>query len=144
MKNLSDLVEWQKVLLETEKVCTSILRFQQHAFLSQIENLETITGVYDKFFECFPLCYVYWTKYAKKVQQLGTPEGAEAVYERAIDAVGTSAELWKSYIEFVDQQYQNEEKTKASIERALARIGVSWTSSLIWDKYIGIIYPFQK
>ena len=87
---------------------------------------ERIEPTFDGFLSKFPLCFGYWWKYAKLRPQ------AE-IYERAVDAVPLSAELWKNYLEF--QSGAAVETRRELFERALDAVGHDKDAGALWDAY---------
>lgn len=64
------------------------------------ENLERLSLVYDSFLSKFPLCHVYWRKYADHKMRLCGTDKAVEVFERAVLAVTYSVGLWVDYCQF--------------------------------------------
>jgi pre-mRNA-processing factor 39 len=63
-------------------------------------DLEKISKAYDGFLGEFPLCYVYWKKYADHMGQLTgnvDENAAVRVYERAVCAAPHCVEIWAHY-----------------------------------------------
>lgn len=65
-----------------------------------------IRRVYDSFLAEFPLCYGYWKKYADH-EALGSIERAMEVYERAVQAVAYSVDIWLHYCRFAISKYED-------------------------------------
>ncbi|URE38834.1 HAT [Musa troglodytarum] len=63
-------------------------------------DLERICLVYDAFLSEHPLCYGYWNKYASNRAQLCTLHEVEEIYERAVQAIPYSVNMWVSYCTF--------------------------------------------
>lgn len=69
-------------------------------------NLLKIRRVYDAFLAEFPLCYGYWKKYAEH-EAPGSVEKAVEVYERAVQAVTYSVDIWLHYCRFAIGNYED-------------------------------------
>lgn len=74
-------------------------------FFSFQDNILKIRKVYDAFLAEFPLCYGYWKKYADHEARLGSIEKVVEVYERAIEAVTYSVDIWLHYCLFAIATY---------------------------------------
>lgn len=69
------------------------------------ENILKIRKVYDAFLAEFPLCYGYWKKYADHEAHLGSVDKVVEVYERAIQGVTYSVDMWLHYCIFAISTY---------------------------------------
>jgi pre-mRNA-processing factor 39 len=63
-------------------------------------DIEAINLVYDRFLAEFPLCYAFWVKYGAHKSRLCAPKEVVHVYERAVQAVTFSVDLWCTYCTF--------------------------------------------
>ncbi|RLN93671.1 hypothetical protein BBJ28_00003630 [Nothophytophthora sp. Chile5] len=84
---------------------------------------ETVEATYERFLVEFPLCFGYWNKYAQYEYSLGSkltadgsgtiaePEAAQKkareVYERGVQAVRHSVDMWMKYCEFLIHTLQS-------------------------------------
>jgi hypothetical protein len=73
---------------------------------------ERIHRVYDTFLAEFPLCYGYWKKYADHEARLGSHESIVAVYERAVQAVTYSVDIWTHYCSYLISKQENPEEIR--------------------------------
>jgi pre-mRNA-processing factor 39 len=73
------------------------------------EYLPKIRKVYDAFLAEFPLCYGYWKKYADHEARSGSAEKIVEVYERAVQAVTYSVDIWMHYAIFAVPTYEDPE-----------------------------------
>ena len=71
------------------------------------ENILKIRKVYDAFLAEFPLCYGYWKKYADHEAHLGSIDKVVEVYERAVQGVTYSVDIWLHYCIFAIGAYQD-------------------------------------
>jgi pre-mRNA-processing factor 39 len=55
----------------------------------------------------FPLCYVYWKKYADHEANRGNIDKALEVYERGINGIPHSVDLWMYYCTFFSEKSQD-------------------------------------
>ncbi|KAF5482475.1 hypothetical protein F2P56_003045 [Juglans regia] len=89
--NSLDFNAWTSLIEETEKVAQ--------------ENILKIRKVYDAFLAEFPLCYGYWKKYADHEAHLGSVDKVMEVYERAVQGVTYSVDIWLHYCIFSISTY---------------------------------------
>jgi pre-mRNA-processing factor 39 len=89
--NSMDFNAWTTLIEETEKVAE--------------DNIEKIRKVYDTFLAEFPLCYGYWKKYADHEARLGNMDKVVEVYERAVQGVTYSVDIWLHYCIFAISTY---------------------------------------
>lgn len=75
-------------------------------------DIEKIRKVYDGFLVYFPLCYVYWKKYADHEANRGTTDKALEVYERGVAGIQHSVDLWTHYCTFVSEKSDDIEHTR--------------------------------
>lgn len=68
-------------------------------------NILKIRKVYDSFVAEFPLCYGYWKKYADHEARLGSIDKVVEVYERAVQGVTYSVDMWLHYCTFAISTY---------------------------------------
>ena len=64
------------------------------------DNILKIRKVYDAFLAEFPLCYGYWKKYADHESRLSSIHKVMEVYERAVQGVTYSVDIWLHYSVF--------------------------------------------
>lgn len=73
-----------------------------------IQNgIERISLIYDAFLLEYPLCYGYWNKYASHKARLCSLHEVEETYERAVQAVPYSVDIWVSYSSFGALTYED-------------------------------------
>ncbi|RHN48273.1 putative tetratricopeptide-like helical domain-containing protein [Medicago truncatula] len=89
--NSSDFTAWTSLIDETEKVAEN--------------NILKMRRVYDAFLAEFPLCYGYWKKYADHEARLGSADKVVEVYERAVQGVTYSVDMWLHYCIFAISTY---------------------------------------
>eukprot|EP00262_Sarcandra_glabra_P008153 TRINITY_DN213_c0_g1_i7.p1 TRINITY_DN213_c0_g1~~TRINITY_DN213_c0_g1_i7.p1 ORF type:complete len:441 (+),score=89.28 TRINITY_DN213_c0_g1_i7:149-1324(+) len=128
--NCLDFNAWTALIQETEKVAE--------------DNILKIQKVYDAFLVEFPLCYGYWKKYADHETRLSGVDKVVEVYERAVQAVTYSVDIWLHYCVFAISTYGDPDTIRRLFERGLAYVGTDYLSSSLWDKYIEYEYSQQE
>ncbi|PSR89773.1 Pre-mRNA-processing factor like, partial [Actinidia chinensis var. chinensis] len=123
-----DFNAWTSLIEETEKV----------------DNILKIRKVYDAFLAEFPLCYGYWKKYADHESRLSSINKVMEVYERAVQGVTYSVDIWLHYSVFSISMSADPETIRRLFERGLACVGTDYLSFLLWDKYIEYEYMQQE
>ncbi|CEL94413.1 unnamed protein product [Vitrella brassicaformis CCMP3155] len=113
----------------------------------QTERADDVRETYKRFLHEFPLCYGYWKRWAD-LEGNTNPQEALNVYERGLEMIGQSVDLWLHYITYVMDLHQHTTTTTSStpeaqqqqlrdlFERAVRRVGLDWSSKPLWDKYI--------
>ncbi|XP_061343391.1 pre-mRNA-processing factor 39-1 isoform X2 [Gastrolobium bilobum] len=127
--NSLDFTAWTTLIEETEKVAE--------------DNILKIRRVYDAFLAEFPLCYGYWKKYADHEARLGSVDKVVEVYERAVQGVTYSVDMWLHYCIFAISTYGDPDTVRRLFERGLAYVGADYLSFPLWDKYIEYEYVQQ-
>ncbi|XP_023644666.1 pre-mRNA-processing factor 39 isoform X1 [Capsella rubella] len=120
---------WTALIEETERIAQDIIA--------------KIRKVYDAFLAEFPLCYGYWKKYADHEARVGAMDKVVEVYERAVQGVTYSVDIWLHYCTFAINTYGDPDTIRRLFERALVYVGTDFLSSLLWDKYIEYEYMQQ-
>lgn len=89
--NSLDFDAWTALIDETERMSEG--------------NISKIRKVYDTFLAEFPLCYGYWKKYADHESRLSSVDKIAEVYERAVQGVTYSVDMWLHYCVFAIVTY---------------------------------------
>ncbi|XP_021893714.1 pre-mRNA-processing factor 39-like isoform X2 [Carica papaya] len=89
--NSLDFNAWTALIEETEKLAE--------------DNILKIRKIYDAFLAEFPLCYGYWKKYADHEARVGAMDKVVEVYERAVQGVTYSVDIWLHYCVFAINTY---------------------------------------
>ncbi|KAK1352974.1 Pre-mRNA-processing factor 39 [Heracleum sosnowskyi] len=121
---------WTALIEETEKVAEG--------------HISKIRKVYDAFLAEFPLCYGYWKKYADHEERMGSSDKVVEVYERAVQGVTYSVDMWLHYCVFAINTYGDPETIRRLFERGLVYVGSDFLSYTLWDKYIEYEYTQQE
>ncbi|KAM7521754.1 hypothetical protein LguiA_011656 [Lonicera macranthoides] len=127
--NSLDFNAWTALIEETEKMAE--------------DNIVKIRKVYDAFLAEFPLCYGYWKKYADHEARLGSIDKVVEVYERAVQGVTYSVDIWLHYCVFAISTYGDPDIIRRLFERGLTYVGTDYLSFPLWDKYIEYEYAQQ-
>ncbi|XP_054806483.1 pre-mRNA-processing factor 39-1-like isoform X2 [Prosopis cineraria] len=98
--NSLDFNAWTSLIEETEKAAEN--------------NILKIRKVYDAFLAEFPLCYGYWKKYADHEARLGSIDKVVEVYERAVQGVTYSVDMWLHYCIFAITTYGDPDTVRRS------------------------------
>ncbi|KAK3007921.1 hypothetical protein RJ639_013741 [Escallonia herrerae] len=113
-------------------------------FVSSLSNVLKIRRIYDAFLAEFPLCYGYWKKYADHEARLGSVDKVVEVYERAVQGVTYSVDMWLHYCVFAISTYGDPDTIRRLFERGLAYVGTDYLSFPLWDKYIEYEFSQQE
>ncbi|KAI8523127.1 hypothetical protein RHMOL_Rhmol13G0050000 [Rhododendron molle] len=124
--NSLDFNAWTALIEETEKMAEG--------------NILKIRKVYDAFLADFPFCYGYWNKYADHESHLSSLDKVMDVYERAVQGVTYSVDMWLHYCAFAIRTSGDPEMIRRLFDRGLAYVGTDYLSFPLWDKYIEYEY----
>ncbi len=68
-------------------------------------DISSIREAYDGFLAEFPLCYVYWKRYADHEAAAGSAQDkVSEVYERSVEAFPHSVDLWTYYCTYLAER----------------------------------------
>jgi len=129
-KDPNDFKSWEELIAVTENVEGGITPNIKP------EDLEKIHRVYDNFLYKFPLCFGYWKKYSDIEMIIGGPEKAEEVFEKGVNAIHNSIDLWIQYCDFKIQHCKDNEKIRDLFERGAQNVGLDFQSQPFWEKYV--------
>lgn len=120
-KDARDFSSWTKLIVHCERE----------------NDIEKIRKAFDGFLSNFPLCYVFWEKYAKHEAKHGNREQALTVFKRGTsdDGVPHSVHLWLSYCLFVKDS-GDVAATRKVFEEAVSVVGTDWAADQLWEKYL--------
>jgi len=118
--------------------------FQGWTYLLQFaDNLSDPNSgreAYNAFLLRYPYCYGYWKKYADfEKKKTSDAEKCMAVFERGIQAIPLSTDLWVHFLNYVktaDEYKEDKEFIRAQYERAVEACGREWRSDKLWDHYV--------
>ncbi|KAJ3344106.1 PRP39 pre-mRNA processing factor 39 [Gonapodya sp. JEL0774] len=129
-KDSSDFSSWEGLIRLAEAVDGGLNP------QSPPEALQRAQTVYDHFLAKFPLCFGYWKKYADLEMAVEGAQVAEGIFERGIQSIHNSTELWTHYITFKIEHTKDDDKIRELFERGAAAIGLDFMSHPFWDKYL--------
>ncbi|KAH7720376.1 pre-mRNA-processing factor 39 [Aphelenchoides avenae] len=109
--------------------------------LSETQDDErAIREVYEAFLRRYPYCYGYWRKFAEMERRHHHYDKCLDVYQRGVDAIPMSVDLWMSYIEYIkvisQGQRQAKEKIRDVYMQAIDACGLDFRSDRLWDDYV--------
>lgn len=79
-------------------------------------QISKIRKVYDAFLAEFPLCYGYWKKYADHEERMGSSDKVVEVYERAVQGVTYSVDMWLHYCVFAINTYGDPDTIRRCVQ----------------------------
>lgn len=105
--------------------------------IDQVSDLESGREAYDGFFARYPYCYGYWKKYADLERRKGNKDTTLKVFNRGLEAIRLSVDLWLHYVEYITAQYPDDELyVRQEFERAIETCGLEFKSDKLWESYI--------
>jgi pre-mRNA-processing factor 39 len=107
--------------------------------VDQKADIESVREAYDAFLSEFPLCYVYWKRYADHEAAAGSANAQDKVsevYERAVDAFPHSVDLWTYYCTHLVERSADPTHVRSVFERAADKVGTDYLAQSLWDKYL--------
>ncbi|XP_020374013.2 pre-mRNA-processing factor 39-like [Rhincodon typus] len=110
-------------------------------YVEQENHIWAVRKAFDAFFARYPYCYGYWKKYADIEKRLGFTREAEEVYQRGLQSIPLSVDLWVHYITFLQEildatNPETPAKLRSVFEMALAAAGTDFRSDRLWDLYV--------
>ncbi|KAI9208555.1 uncharacterized protein BJ171DRAFT_489314 [Polychytrium aggregatum] len=138
-KNPEDFSSWEYLIGLAEQPSAGPISAE-----SPEADKANVRKAYDHFLAKFPLCFVYWKKYAALVLLMDGPSKAEEVYERAVQGIHNSIDLWIDYCEFKARHSTDEEEIRGIYARGAAAVGLDFLSHPFWLAYIQFEESKQK
>ncbi|WAR20386.1 PRP39-like protein [Mya arenaria] len=115
-------------------------------YVEQEGEIDAAREGYEEFLAHYPYCYGYWKKYADIEKRHNNLDQAidvsimtldyVFVFERGVQSIPLSSELWLHYIQFYIKELKNVEGTRKLYERAITAAGTDFRSDKLWDNYI--------
>ncbi|KAF9604850.1 hypothetical protein IFM89_010525 [Coptis chinensis] len=84
------------------------------------------------------------SKYAEHEHRLTSVDKVVEVFERAVEGVTYSVDMWLHYCVFAISTYGDQDTVRRLFERGLAFVGTDYLSYPLWDKYIEYEYSHQE
>lgn len=103
------------------------------------DNLEAARCAYNVFLRYYPYCYGYWKKFSDIEKKNGNIEQARQVFDRGVEAIPVSIDLWVQYLNFTIQQNKGKDgqaEIRNLFKRAINAASLEFKSTKLWDTYI--------
>ncbi|XP_078284321.1 pre-mRNA-processing factor 39-like [Rhinoraja longicauda] len=110
-------------------------------YVEQENHIWAVRRAFDSFFTRYPYCYGYWKKYADIEKRLGFTKEADEVYQRGLQSIPLSVDLWVHYVVLLQEILEPDSpdtsvKLRSVFEMALAAAGTDFRSDRLWDMYV--------
>ncbi|XP_065371560.1 pre-mRNA-processing factor 39 [Calliphora vicina] len=106
-------------------------------YVDNESDAEAAREAYDAFLSHYPYCYGYWRKYADYEKRKGIKANCNAVFERGLEAIPLSVDLWIHYLAHVKSNHSDDEDyIRSQFERAVESCGFEFRSDKLWDAYL--------
>ncbi|XP_010187780.1 PREDICTED: pre-mRNA-processing factor 39-like, partial [Mesitornis unicolor] len=110
-------------------------------FVEQENHLFAARKAFDAFFAHYPYCYGYWKKYADMERRFDCARQAEEVFERGLQSIPLSMDLWIHYISYLQSTLdmnlpESTQKIRGVFEAAVAAAGMDFRSDKLWELYV--------
>ncbi|KAM9967897.1 hypothetical protein ACTFIW_009181 [Dictyostelium discoideum] len=121
-------------------VQTNPLAFNQWTFLigviEKTNDIEKIRKVYSEFLNEFPLCFLYWKRFADHEYAHNNTTQSIEIFEKAVLSIPHSVDIWLNYCtHLIDKSYPVDE-IRSVFKRGINIIGTDYQSGKFWEKYI--------
>ena len=134
-KRSPDLAKFWKAVEEDPTDFTGWTYLLQ--FVDTTGDIEDGREAYEAFLFKYPYCYGYWKKYADLEKRKGSAERQMEVFEKGIQAISLSADLWIHYLNHVKAEFGSKpDYVREQYERAVKACGKEWRSDKLWDHYV--------
>eukprot|EP01028_Stygiella_incarcerata_P002323 TRINITY_DN1433_c0_g1_i1.p1 TRINITY_DN1433_c0_g1~~TRINITY_DN1433_c0_g1_i1.p1 ORF type:complete len:508 (-),score=128.53 TRINITY_DN1433_c0_g1_i1:214-1737(-) len=101
------------------------------------DDLDHIRSTFDAFLTEYPLAYGYWNRYSTIVfEKTGNVQDAVEIYERAVQAVRPSVDIWVYYATWFAEKSEDLDAIRKVFERGVEAVGTDYRAHELWDKYI--------
>nr|XP_013097788.1 unnamed protein product [Stomoxys calcitrans] len=106
-------------------------------YVDNESDAEAAREAYNAFLAHYPYCYGYWRKYADYEKRKGIKANCNAVFERGLESIPLSVDLWIHYLSHVKTtQPDDEDFIRSQFERAVNACGLEFRSDKLWDAYL--------
>ncbi|EDV94709.1 pre-mRNA-processing factor 39 isoform X2 [Drosophila grimshawi] len=134
-KKLPDLDKYWRVVKDDASDFTGWTYLLQ--YVDSESDAEAAREAYDTFLSHYPYCYGYWRKYADYEKRKGIKANCYKVFERGLEAIPLSVDLWIHYLMHIKSHHSDEEQfIRSQYERAVQACGLEFRSDKLWDAYI--------
>ena len=101
------------------------------------DDIQYVKAVFDTFFAHFPLCFGYWKMYADLTKTMGNPQEVLQIYERAVQAIPNSVDLWTAYGEaMMNYSAEDVAAVRSVFQRGADGCGMDFLAHPFWDRYM--------
>ncbi|KAI6186544.1 hypothetical protein M3Y98_00144200 [Aphelenchoides besseyi] len=108
-------------------------------FVDQKNDPSKAVEAFEQFLQRYKFCYGFWAKYANILRRNQMYEKALNVYEKGVQEIPLSVDLWLAYIGYIKEigagQKQSISKIRAIYRRALDACGLDFRSDPLWIQY---------
>ncbi|XP_034112474.1 pre-mRNA-processing factor 39 isoform X1 [Drosophila albomicans] len=134
-KKLPDLDKYWRVVKDDASDFTGWTYLLQ--YVDSESDAEAAREAYDTFLSHYPYCYGYWRKYADYEKRKGIKANCYKVFERGLEAIPLSVDLWIHYLMHIKAHHGDDEQfIRSQYERAVQACGLEFRSDKLWDAYI--------
>lgn len=106
-------------------------------YVDQENSVENAREAYNKFLALYPYCYGYWRKFADFEKRNNNKEECEAVFQRGLNAIPLSVDLWIHYMTYLRTHHTDDvDRIRSKFEQGLETCGLEYRSDRLWDHYI--------
>ncbi|BFF92397.1 pre-mRNA-processing factor 39 [Drosophila madeirensis] len=133
-KKLPDLEKYWRVVKDDPTDFTGWTYLLQ--YVDSESDAEAAREAYDTFLSHYPYCYGYWRKYADYEKRKGLKANCYKVFERGLEAIPLSVDLWIHYLTHVKQSSDEELFIRSQYERAVKACGLEFRSDKLWDAFV--------
>ncbi|KAM8706419.1 hypothetical protein ACLKA7_010660 [Drosophila subpalustris] len=134
-KKLPDLEKYWRVVKDDATDFTGWTYLLQ--YVDSESDADAAREAYDTFLSHYPYCYGYWRKYADYEKRKGIKANCYKVFERGLEAIPLSVDLWIHYLMHIKSNHGDDEQfIRSQYERAVQACGLEFRSDKLWDAYI--------
>ncbi|KAH8381558.1 hypothetical protein KR093_008209, partial [Drosophila rubida] len=134
-KKLPDLDKYWRAVKDDASDFTGWTYLLQ--YVDSESDAEAAREAYDTFLSHYPYCYGYWRKYADYEKRKGIKANCYKVFERGLEAIPLSVDLWIHYLMHIKAHHVDDEQyIRSQYERAVQACGLEFRSDKLWDAYI--------
>lgn len=111
---------------------------------SSVEAVDLLHVTYNKFLDKYPLLFGYWIRYAEWEFKLGNTLKAELIYEKSLQHLSYSIEIWVSYLNFKINTINNNILEVLSLfEKARRHIGNHFHGYEFYVLYLQFLQDYE-
>ncbi|KAF6202489.1 hypothetical protein GE061_002885 [Apolygus lucorum] len=134
-KTLPELEKYWKVVKDDPSDFTGWTYLLQ--YVDQEEDVVAARDAYDSFLSMYPYCYGYWRKYADYEKRRGDKNKCNEVFNRGLEAIPLSVDLWLHYLGHCKITLKDDEKLlRDQFDLAINKCGLEFRSDRLWTLYV--------